>query len=518
MPINLFSKIKIRRGLSTDLPDLNESELGFATDTGQVFIGAPDYPPLEDKGRSEPDEEFPYKNIELLTNVPNTTINLQYDYTGNTGVTIQTGPTASQPVVRNLQNRLNDYVTAAGFGVIPDGSDISVEFNRMLQEIYNYNSEQDRKIIYIPAGKYIFTSETIELPPYTYLQGEGKNSTTLSYTGSGSRFIETIDSLFQSDAAIGTNSADLPQYITIKDLTIEVNSLIDIILFNRCSNINFENVRVVGAWVNSATSVDAITFDKIGSAIELNNFVFTNCDFINTGNILIEQNVGSHVENVLFDNCLFNGCYNGFIFDESDTNNVKITNSVFKNNENRILRCNRGNNFKSITNNYVDDNTLNNEAILIETAFVNFTSMSDNFVNVGDTIVNGSNTSIIKSHDEDNHIFNDVEYSKQFNVTLADNATNDNLGVQFELDRYSAVFFDYTLLRDGDMRIGRIKIMNDGTNIYTSTEFSESAATGVTFDGEVVNIGGTNFMRPIYTTTSTGQTADMNFTYVAWSK
>jgi len=49
----LFSKITIRRGERNDLPDLSSSEFGFATDTGEVFIGAPDLPSLENKGRNE---------------------------------------------------------------------------------------------------------------------------------------------------------------------------------------------------------------------------------------------------------------------------------------------------------------------------------------------------------------------------------------------------------------------------------------------------------------------------------
>ena len=44
MAINMFSKIKIRRGPQIDLPDLDKGEFGFTTDTGEVFIGAPDLP------------------------------------------------------------------------------------------------------------------------------------------------------------------------------------------------------------------------------------------------------------------------------------------------------------------------------------------------------------------------------------------------------------------------------------------------------------------------------------------
>lgn len=519
MPINLFSKIKIRRGLAQDLPDLSESELGFATDTGQVFIGAPEFPPLEDKGRGEIDEEFPYKNIELLTNSPSVTLDLKYTYDGNTGVNVQTGPTGSEPVVRFLQERMNDFVTSPAFDVLPNGNDVSIQFNRMLREIYNYNSEQDRKKILIPSGLYLFEDETIGLPPYTYIEGEGKDSTILRYEGSDNYFFETIDSDFQSDLAIGTNDADLPVHIFIKNMTIEVDSLVDIMRLNRASHIQFENVKIVGAWETGSTGSDAIVLDKIGDVIEIKDIRFINCDFINVGNVLIEDNVGNDVSEVLFENCVFDGGYNAFIFDESDSNGYKITNSVFKNFENRILRCNRGKNLKLLNNIYNDSsNILSNEAINISISFINFSSISDSFIDISDTIINESNTSIIKSHDEDNHVFNDVEYSKQFEVVLNDNVTDDNFGIQFELDRYSAVFLEYTLKRDTEFRIGRIRIMNDGANIFTSTEFSESGSTGITFDGEIINVGGTDYFRPTYSTTNTGDDANMTFTYMAWLK
>ena len=91
MPATLFSKIKIRRGLKTDLPDLDKAEFGYATDSGGVFIGAPDYSPLQGKGRGEANEEFPYKNIRLITDSSNQADNQKYTYKGNGATVAQTG-------------------------------------------------------------------------------------------------------------------------------------------------------------------------------------------------------------------------------------------------------------------------------------------------------------------------------------------------------------------------------------------------------------------------------------------
>ena len=85
MSINMFSKIKIRRGLQIDLPDLDKGEFGFTTDTGEIFIGAPDLPSLVGKGRGESGEEFPYKNIQILSSINSHASIQKYTLKGNDG-------------------------------------------------------------------------------------------------------------------------------------------------------------------------------------------------------------------------------------------------------------------------------------------------------------------------------------------------------------------------------------------------------------------------------------------------
>lgn len=70
MSIIQISRIQHRRGESRDLPEaLAEGELGFTTDTGQVFIGAPYYSPIQWRrpSTSNPTGTYPYSNIRLLT-------------------------------------------------------------------------------------------------------------------------------------------------------------------------------------------------------------------------------------------------------------------------------------------------------------------------------------------------------------------------------------------------------------------------------------------------------------------
>ena len=62
MTVVQISRIQHRRGSSGELPtNLEEAELGVTTDTGEVFIGAPNLPAIQ--GRST----YPYKNLKILT-------------------------------------------------------------------------------------------------------------------------------------------------------------------------------------------------------------------------------------------------------------------------------------------------------------------------------------------------------------------------------------------------------------------------------------------------------------------
>ena len=61
MSVTQISRIQNRRGLESELPiQLAEGEIGFATDTGSVFIGAPQALYVSNR------TEFPFQNVRLL--------------------------------------------------------------------------------------------------------------------------------------------------------------------------------------------------------------------------------------------------------------------------------------------------------------------------------------------------------------------------------------------------------------------------------------------------------------------
>lgn len=64
MPVTQISRIQIRRGPKDNIPQaLEEGEMAMTTNTGEVFIGAPNLQKIAHRGGSI----FPYQNIRLIT-------------------------------------------------------------------------------------------------------------------------------------------------------------------------------------------------------------------------------------------------------------------------------------------------------------------------------------------------------------------------------------------------------------------------------------------------------------------
>lgn len=73
MAVVQITRVQHRRGTSSELPDaLNEAEIGMTTDTGEVLIGAPNHPSVQNRN------SYPYKNIKILTE-----LDVQYGITGD---------------------------------------------------------------------------------------------------------------------------------------------------------------------------------------------------------------------------------------------------------------------------------------------------------------------------------------------------------------------------------------------------------------------------------------------------
>ncbi len=175
MAILQISRITNRKGLETDLPDpLAGAELGWCTDSRRLFIGNGE---LAD-GAPE------VGNTEILTEFSDIfTLANSYTYKGQVaGYTVQTGPTLSSPIFQSLQQRLDSYCIATDFGIVGDGAtDNTAAINRALYQLYCVDNSNPlvRRSLFFPAGQYV-VSNTIKIPPYATLYGEGINNSIIS--------------------------------------------------------------------------------------------------------------------------------------------------------------------------------------------------------------------------------------------------------------------------------------------------------------------------------------------------
>ena len=174
MAIIQISRIQHRRGVRTDLPQLASAELGWSTDTRQLFIG---------NGTIE--EGAPtLGNTEILTQYSDIlSVSQTYTYRGEaSGYAAQTGASISTPIRRTLQAKLDDYVNVRDFGATGDGiTNDTYAINHALYELYCREplDPLTRRTLYFPAGNYKITGGVIKIPTYASLRGDGASKTII---------------------------------------------------------------------------------------------------------------------------------------------------------------------------------------------------------------------------------------------------------------------------------------------------------------------------------------------------
>jgi hypothetical protein len=175
MAVVQISRIQHRRGLQENFPQLASAELGWSVDKRRLFIG---------NGTVE--EGAPTTGVtEILTEYSDVlSLGRNYTFKGLlAGFTVITGPDANNPIIRTLQDKLDDFVSVRDFGakgdnITDDTAAIQRALDRPLGTAAAAAAPFTHRTIYFPAGNYVIT-DTIKLPPYTRIQGEGKATTTI---------------------------------------------------------------------------------------------------------------------------------------------------------------------------------------------------------------------------------------------------------------------------------------------------------------------------------------------------
>jgi hypothetical protein len=423
-----ISRITQRKGLAIDLPSpLAGAELGWATDTRRLYIG---------NGTLQ--EGAPVVgNTEVLTEFSDIlSYATEYTYQGESaGYAVQTGTSASTPVSQSLQSRLDSMAIITDFGATGDGvTDVTANINNALYQLYcrEINS-QIRRSLYFPAGTYII-SDTLNIPPYCNLYGDGPESTIISFyvqtwtstvayasgvlvkngssyyrsaaavpTGTAisntlywtattlpSYIFRTADSLQQTGANIGSNGASQPGFFEISKMKFTTNMVHDGGYIEAAQDCAFESVNVSGPETASSLTVATnatacVRFNTTDSYV-CSNIEWNHCSFYS---MVWGVNTDEPIEGVTISNCSFDTLYQGVYLGNSSAPAVGPTGfRVVQNNFDNIyaegisivnvgMNCSAYNAFYDVGNHFLG--TANPSTPVIDINGTNNVSVGDMF-------------------------------------------------------------------------------------------------------------------------------------------
>jgi hypothetical protein len=515
-----ISRITNRKGLAENLPQLAGAELGWSTDTRQLYIG---------NGTLE--EGAPViGNTEILTEFSDI-LELQTAYTYKglaAGYTVQTGPTAGTPISLSLQSWLDQFASVLDFGAVGDGvTDDTDAINRALYQLYCREvNPQIRRGLFFPAGVYR-VSQSINIPPYATLYGEGlDNSIIQLQIGDDSTLHEcvarTADSLQQIGANIGDSGATAPEFITITNMGFQsLDPTVDVFIVEDATNCKFNNVTFTGPLTNPNTTADdirAVSFVSTAPYV-CDQIVFDGCKFSGT---TYGTQTNQEIKSVTFTNGRFDTLYQGVLLQGTQATGVRITGNQFDNIYAQgilfdelldpALNASGHNIFYDVGNHFLGAG--NPFTPVIEIASNNNISISDMFErdDTDATVyprINLNNTVSIATTNGSQLAMGTYVRESGDQATLTDNDT----GTVFEIDAtiIRAFSVNYTIVRNFAYRTGTIMVASDvgdsSLGITTNDDYVENNDTGITLTvdqtGDIVSL--------IYTATNAGTNATMTY-------
>ena len=350
MAVTQISRIQHRRGMEQDLPQLASAELGWSIDTRKLYIG---------NGTTE--EGAPSVGVtEILTQYSLTNLASllgTYIFQGTqAGYTVQTGPSSIYPSYRSFQDKLDDFVNIRDFGAFGNGiDDDTAAINRAFSQIYKAGTVETqplaRRTIYFPGGTYI-VSDTINIPTYATVSGEGYNSSIIKQTQGNKPLANITDSKFQSGASIGSLSATLPDSVKITGMQFwNANAQITQPLLNIDSA---SNLQISGSYFRSNIAPG----------------YYPNLVHISTS-------VGS-TKQLSIERCIFAGAGNGISVLSSGVSSVQIIGSQFHNISNVAIVYNDSDNVSGLQNSFT-----NVRAISAQIKATNWFNLGDKYTNSG---------------------------------------------------------------------------------------------------------------------------------------
>jgi hypothetical protein len=309
-----ISQITNRKGLQIDLPQLAGAELGWSIDERRLYIG---------NGTLE--EGAPViGNTEILTEFSDI---LAFSKP-TTPTKVKLLDTRYKPghtqhsITLSLQSWLDQFATVKDFGAVGDGvTDDTDAINRALYQLFCREvNPQIRRSLFFQLQVYRVT-ETILIPPYATLWGEGADNSVIRLDNSNddstlnAYVARTADSLQQYGVNIGTNGATAPQFVTITNMGFEnQDTTTDVFLVEDATNCTFQNVSFVGplGQANLTTAGPDTAGLRFASTASLvcTQIVFDGCKFSGT---TFGVNTDQQVKGVTVCNSQFDTLHQGVL-------------------------------------------------------------------------------------------------------------------------------------------------------------------------------------------------------------
>lgn len=404
MAVVQISKIQVRRGqeAQTGIPQLAGGEFAWAEDTENLYIGLK----REDGGARDTNIRVLTENDIRLFNsfISSAALATYYTWEIDSSDTITSTATIDTKVIRSVQNKLDDFVNIADFGVIPlpptDDVDYTIPIQMAIDHLFldqdvdtteTFDVDgtlQYNKKLYFPAGIYK-VGGTIFIPRNTVIVGEGVDKTIIENSTTGSGVFQTIDydgrrtdsSLGKFDASTGSSALTItgsgqPNSIHIEGMTLRYSTStgfsphLSLISLDCVDGGTIRDVKLEGrhaSWPllggNLPTGIDIRGYNAVTS------------------------------ENILIENCEFSGLYYG-VKSNYDTNHIVIQNNSFKSSSYGIafstasnLLTTTGPSYSRAVNNKFQ--SIDYQGIYIGTNTTgeshNFVSENNSFINVGNT-------------------------------------------------------------------------------------------------------------------------------------
>ena len=340
MAVIEIAKIQVRRGQenTTGIPRLDPGEFGWAEDTQHLYIGKRISEGANTDENSRILTEIDLGEIQsLLGNASTVTNTSLYQY--RTGTDYISNFSSIRPLIR----KIDDLVSVKDFGAVGNGiSNDTESFRKAITTLYNnpeaIDKTEPRRRLMIPAGNYII-EDTIDLPPYAQLIGEGQDVTTLISTMSSGNTFRTIDSLGVNFGGSMQDGPGSSRGIQISNMTLayadgntNVNALVSLDNTEdpKIQNVTFTTMGT-SVFVNAGTGIDIQS--NLGS--DESSVVSKNSNIINCQFKSLYSGVNSRglISRPIFENNVFMNLHQGVSFSlgsgVTGPTNVLITKNKF---------------------------------------------------------------------------------------------------------------------------------------------------------------------------------------------